>query len=45
MYELIRTRAVTSVRVGRLRRVRYGDLVAYASSLTADNALAFSDAA
>jgi excisionase family DNA binding protein len=36
MYELIRTGTLTSVRVGRLRRLRYGDLVTYAGSLASE---------
>jgi excisionase family DNA binding protein len=35
MYELIRTGAIPSVRVGRLRRIRTADLEAYAAELTA----------
>lgn len=35
-YELIRTGALASVRVGRLRRVRYSDLDAYAAGLAPD---------
>jgi excisionase family DNA binding protein len=33
MYQLIRTGAVRSVRVGRLRRIRPADLAAYTASL------------
>jgi excisionase family DNA binding protein len=33
MYDLIRQGAVTSVRVGRLRRVRLGDLEAFTADL------------
>jgi excisionase family DNA binding protein len=32
-YELIRSGALASVRVGRLRRIRYSDLDAYAAGL------------
>jgi excisionase family DNA binding protein len=35
-YELIRTGALASVRVGRLRRIRYSDLDAYAAGLDPD---------
>lgn len=35
MYELIRTGAIPSVRVGRLRRIRAADLEAYAAALAA----------
>ncbi len=35
-YELIRTGALASVRVGRLRRIRYSDLDAYAAGLGPD---------
>lgn len=35
MYELIRNGDVMSVRVGRLRRIRHGDLEAYALQLAA----------
>ena len=36
MYALMRDGALASVRVGRLRRLRYDDLVAYVASLTAE---------
>ena len=37
MYELLRTGQVTSVRVGRLRRIRPADLAAYAEELPVAN--------
>ncbi len=36
LYSLIRTGQITSVRVGRLRRLRPADLEAYAARLTTD---------
>ncbi|MFI5913732.1 helix-turn-helix domain-containing protein [Dactylosporangium sp. NPDC051541] len=36
MYDLLRTGAVASVQVGRLRRIRPADLEAYTASLTPD---------
>lgn len=35
LYQLIRTGAITSVRIGRLRRLRPADLDAYAARLSA----------
>jgi excisionase family DNA binding protein len=35
-YELIRTGALASVRVGRLRRIRFSDLDAFAAGLNPD---------